>query len=158
MSTLSQEYPTVSVRQLCALLGVSRSWFYQRPRAPTQAERDIALRDVIEYIVLEFPGYGYRRVTAELHRQQWTVNHQRPLLEQVAAGQRKPRQEWRAVELGRLGQLVHAERAVLRGGVGVRLAGRQVCSQLGDIQPVLAGRTEPSGGWAGRRMGWQSSR
>jgi putative transposase len=37
------------------------------------------LRDVIERIVLEFPGYGYRRVTAELHRQHWEVNHKRVL-------------------------------------------------------------------------------
>jgi putative transposase len=29
--------------------------------------------------VLEFPGYGYRRVTAELHRQQWAVKHKRVL-------------------------------------------------------------------------------
>ena len=49
------------------------------PHAPTQAQRDGALRDAIERIVLEFPGYGYRRVTEELHRQQWTVNHKRVL-------------------------------------------------------------------------------
>jgi putative transposase len=79
MSSLQQEFPTLSVRQLCDLLSVSRSWFYERPHAPTQAERDVALRDAIERIVLEFPGYGYRRVTVELHRQQWEVNHKRVL-------------------------------------------------------------------------------
>jgi putative transposase len=79
MSSLRQEFPSLSIRQLCALLDVSRSWLYERPHAPTQAERDVALRDAIERIVLEFPGYGYRRVTAELHRQQWTVNHKRVL-------------------------------------------------------------------------------
>lgn len=79
MSSLQQEFPSLSVRQLCVLLGVSRSWLYQRPHQPTQAERDIALRDAIERIVLEFPGYGYRRVTAELHRQEWEVNHKRVL-------------------------------------------------------------------------------
>lgn len=79
MSSLQQEFVSLSVRQLCDLLSVSRSWFYQRPHAPTQAERDVALRDAIERIVLEFPGYGYRRVTAELHRQQWEVNHKRVL-------------------------------------------------------------------------------
>jgi transposase InsO family protein len=30
-------------------------------------------------IVLDFPGYGYRRVTAELRRQSWQVNHKRVL-------------------------------------------------------------------------------
>ena len=79
MSTLQQAFPSLSIRQLCALLGVSRSWFYERAQVPTQAERDVALRDAIERIVLEFPGYGYRRVTAELHRQQWEVNHKRVL-------------------------------------------------------------------------------
>jgi putative transposase len=79
MSSLQQEFPSLSVRQLCTLLGVSRSWVYERLQAPSQAEHDVALRDVIEQIVLEFPGYGYRRVTAELHRQQWLVNHKRVL-------------------------------------------------------------------------------
>jgi transposase InsO family protein len=79
MSGLQQEYPTLSVRQLCVLLGLSRSWFYERGDAADQAARDLALRDAIERIVLEFSGYGYRRVTAELHRQQWTVNHKRVL-------------------------------------------------------------------------------
>lgn len=79
MSSLQQQFPSLSVRQLCTLLGVSRSWVYERLEAPSQAERDVALRDAIEQIVLEFPGYGYRRVTAELHRQQWRVNHKRVL-------------------------------------------------------------------------------
>jgi transposase InsO family protein len=79
MSSLQHEFSSLSVRQLCALLGVSRSWLYERPNQPSQAERDGALRDAIERIVLEFPGYGYRRVTAELHRQNWEVNHKRIL-------------------------------------------------------------------------------
>jgi putative transposase len=79
MRSLQQQFPSLSVRQLCTLLGVSRSWVYERLEAPSQAERDVALRDAIEEIVLEFPGYGYRRVTAELHRQQWAVNHKRVL-------------------------------------------------------------------------------
>lgn len=61
------------------MTAVIYTWFYERPHTPTQAERDLALRDAIERIVLEFPGYGYRRVTAELHRQQWEVNHKRVL-------------------------------------------------------------------------------
>lgn len=79
MTTLQQGFPSLSVRQLCELLSVSRSWLYERPHTPTQAERDVALRDAIERIVLEFPGYGYRRVTAELRRQKWEVNHKRVL-------------------------------------------------------------------------------
>ncbi len=79
MSTLQQEFPNLSLRQLCLLLGVSRSWFYDRSDPPTQLARDVTLRDAIEQIVLLFPGYGYRRVTAALRRQDWNVNHKRVL-------------------------------------------------------------------------------
>jgi putative transposase len=71
--------PQLSVRRLCALLGVGRSWYYQCPTTPTRAERDVALRDAIERIVLEFPGYGYRRVTRALAHEGWAVNHKRVL-------------------------------------------------------------------------------
>ena len=47
--------------------------------APEPTEADIALRDAIERIVLACPGYGYRRGTAELHRQGQIVNHKRVL-------------------------------------------------------------------------------
>lgn len=57
----------VPVRQLCAILGVSRSWYYAAPEAGP-AEADVALRDAIERVVLRFPGYGYRRVTKPLQR------------------------------------------------------------------------------------------
>jgi predicted DNA-binding transcriptional regulator AlpA len=49
-----------TAHQLCGLLGLSRSWLYERPNQPNQAKREIALRDAIERIVLEFPDYGYR--------------------------------------------------------------------------------------------------
>src|SRR6266851_4284549 len=39
----------------------------------------VALRDAIELVILEFPGYGYRRVTYALQRQGWQVNHKRVL-------------------------------------------------------------------------------
>ena len=37
------------------------------------------MRDQIEDLILEFPGYGYRRVTHALARQGWTINHKRVL-------------------------------------------------------------------------------
>ena len=72
-------YPELSVRHLCQLLGVNRAWLYARATQPTQAERDVELRDAIEGVVLEFPGYGYRRVTKALQRDGWEVNHKRVL-------------------------------------------------------------------------------
>ncbi len=74
-----EEYPGLSVRGLCGLVGVDRSWYYHKPTAEEVVQRDVELRDAIERIVLEFPGYGYRRVTEELHRQEWDVNHKRVL-------------------------------------------------------------------------------
>ena len=73
------EHSQLSARRLCAFLGVGRSWYYERPTSPTRSERDVVLRDAIERIVLEFPGYGYRRVTKALVRQGWVVNHKRVL-------------------------------------------------------------------------------
>lgn len=73
---LQQEHPEASIRVLCRLAGVSRSWFYDRPGSDA---RDRALRDAIEALVLEFPGYGYRRVTHALARAGWSVNHKRVL-------------------------------------------------------------------------------
>ncbi len=69
----------ISERELCRVFGVSRSWHRERPSPQEKAAQDVELRDAIERIVLEFPGYGYRRVTKELHRRGWTVNHKKVL-------------------------------------------------------------------------------
>jgi transposase InsO family protein len=71
--------PAMPISRLCALLGVSRSWYYARAGTATRPEHDVTLRDVIERLVLEFPGYGYRRVTKALQRDGWVVNHKRVL-------------------------------------------------------------------------------
>jgi len=73
-----QDHPAIPITLLTDLFGVSRSWYYERPRAVRDAE-GVALRDAIEQIVLAFPGYGYRRVTKQLSRDGWTVNHKRVL-------------------------------------------------------------------------------
>lgn len=73
------EHPQMPITELCELLSVSRSWYYERPSAEASANKELDLRDAIEGIVLEFPGYGYRRVTAELHRRGWSVNRKRVL-------------------------------------------------------------------------------
>jgi len=75
----AHEEAAISERELCRLFEVSRSWYYERPSPEEKAARDIELRDAIERIVLEFPGYGYRRLTKELHRRGWSVNHKRVL-------------------------------------------------------------------------------
>ncbi len=72
-------YPDLSIRRLCQLVGAGRTWYYTRPSPEEVAARDTALRDAIERLVLDFPGYGYRRVTKALQRDGWAVNHKRVL-------------------------------------------------------------------------------
>jgi putative transposase len=80
IARLKEDHPEISERQMCRMFSVSRSWYYEKPTAAEQqARKELDLRDAIERIVLEFPGYGYRRVTAELRRRGWTVNHKRVL-------------------------------------------------------------------------------
>ena len=79
IARIKEEHPELPIERLCELMGVSRSWYYEHPSAEQKARKDVVLRDAIEQIVLEFPGYGYRRVTAALRRQGWRVNHKRVL-------------------------------------------------------------------------------
>jgi len=60
---------------------IPRSTFYHNPKeGPLEIFREDAdLEDEIERICLEFPRYGYRRVTKQLHRRGWSVNHKRAL-------------------------------------------------------------------------------
>jgi len=62
-------------------MDLPRSSYYYKAKARSleQLEEEADLRDLIEAIVLEFPRYGYRRVTKALHRQGLKVNHKRVL-------------------------------------------------------------------------------
>jgi len=58
-------------------VGIARSTYYYKPRG--KKPPDIDLAEAIEKIALDFPSYGYRRITAELNRQGLKVNHKRVL-------------------------------------------------------------------------------
>jgi putative transposase len=60
-------------------MGLARSTYYYRSRQKSlEAQKEQAdLRDRIEQIVVEFARYGYRRVTHQLRREGWKVNHKR---------------------------------------------------------------------------------
>ena len=61
-------------------MSLPRSTYYYHCRGQEEKlKQDADLRDKIEEIVLEFPGYGYRRVTHELRRRGLMVNHKRVL-------------------------------------------------------------------------------
>ena len=67
---LAQDYP-VSV--VCEIVECARSSYYHRP----QPSRDAGLLQTIEEVAAAWPRYGYRRVTHQLQREGWTVNHKR---------------------------------------------------------------------------------
>ncbi len=67
----------MTVERMCTLAKVSRTGFYRRPADAPRADRDMALRDAQQRIALEFPSYGWRRMTVELRRRGWAVNHKR---------------------------------------------------------------------------------
>ena len=64
---------------LCQMTGLSRAGFY-RWRIPRQATPvEMEIRDQMQKVALESSAYGYRRVTAELRRRGFDVNHKRVL-------------------------------------------------------------------------------
>ncbi len=58
-------------------MGISRSTYYYKPKGKKPSDMDLA--EKIEEIALDFPSYGYRRITAQLHRDDIKVNHKRVL-------------------------------------------------------------------------------
>jgi len=62
-------------------MNIARSTFYcrRKTRNPDRMKAEADLVDRIEAICLEFPRYGYRRVTEQLKRDRWLVNHKRVL-------------------------------------------------------------------------------
>jgi putative transposase len=67
----------LAIERMCALAGVSRRGFYRFRPDRNLGERDMDLRDAIQRIALEMPGYGRPRITAELRRRGWVVNPKR---------------------------------------------------------------------------------
>jgi len=68
---LTEKY---SVKVVCEVLGVTRSSYYYQPvESPDEAK----LRGAIKKTAAEWPTYGYRRMTKQLQRGEWVVNHKR---------------------------------------------------------------------------------
>jgi transposase InsO family protein len=68
---LAEEYP---IKVACEVLDVARSsYYYQLIESPDEAK----LRGAIKETAAEWPTYGYRRITEQLRRGEWVVNHKR---------------------------------------------------------------------------------
>jgi putative transposase len=68
-----------AVSALCQMTGLNRAGFY-RSRTPRQATPvEMEIRNEMQKIAVESPAYGYRRITAELQKRGFAVNHKRVL-------------------------------------------------------------------------------
>ena len=72
---VDRQHPVLSTARQCALMGISRSSVYYRPRAPSQ--KDLALMKLIDQQYLATPFYGSRRMKVWLGRQGQWVNRKR---------------------------------------------------------------------------------
>jgi putative transposase len=67
----------IPLERLCRLALVSRAGFYRWRDALPATDADLDLRDEIQRIALEFPYYGWPRITAELEKRGCPANHKR---------------------------------------------------------------------------------
>jgi hypothetical protein len=69
---------TLSISQSCEALEVSRSGYYRwRTKPDIVSSANMDLKNQIQEIALEFTGYGYRRMTAELQNRGFEVKRKR---------------------------------------------------------------------------------
>lgn len=74
-SLLDPSQSTISLRRQCTLLGLNRSSYYYQP-APV-VDGELTLTHRIDAIYTEHPYYGSPKITAQLQRDGYTVNHKR---------------------------------------------------------------------------------
>lgn len=74
---------SLSIQHATRLMNVSRcgyyKWLQQSNSNPNQAKIDMQIRDELQKIAIDYPGYGYRRMTVELRRRGHHLNHKRVL-------------------------------------------------------------------------------
>ena len=68
----------LTIQRMVKLAGVSRAGYYRfDENEKSGSDSDMDLRDAIQRIALEWPSYGRRRITRELHRRGRAVNWKR---------------------------------------------------------------------------------
>jgi putative transposase len=69
---------SLSIERMCQMVPVSRRGFYRSLQEQQLLVEEMEVRAAIQQIALEHRRrYGYRRITAELHRRGMQVNHKR---------------------------------------------------------------------------------
>jgi putative transposase len=87
LSIIEREQPELPLSMQAELLDLSRSSLYYRPVPPSAQE--IAIKRRIDEIYTQYPFYGSRRITAQLHREEVLINRkavQRHMQEMGIAG------------------------------------------------------------------------
>jgi hypothetical protein len=69
----------VPISKGCSSLNINRRTYYYNLKERRIDLSDKTIRSNILGIALEFPKYGYRRITAELHRMGQITNHKKVL-------------------------------------------------------------------------------
>ena len=64
---------------LCQMTGLNRAGFYRWRLARLATPIEMELRDQMQKTALKWPAYGYRRITHELQKQGFDINHKRVL-------------------------------------------------------------------------------
>ena len=62
---------------LCQMTGLSRAGFYRRRLPRPSMPVEMGIRDELQKVALDSPAYGYRRITAELQKRGFDINHKR---------------------------------------------------------------------------------
>ena len=69
----------LSISTACETLGIHKSVYYAWQKRVPSVSSEGTIRQNMHSIAQEFPGYGYRRITVELHRRKMAVNHKKVL-------------------------------------------------------------------------------
>jgi len=77
--TTSLPQGELTIERMCALVGVSRAGYYRAWAASAPRAEETGLRDAIQRAAIDNRHYGYRRITIEIGREGWSVNHKRVL-------------------------------------------------------------------------------
>ena len=79
------------ISQVCGVLDLSRSSYYYQAQMSTDQGDD--LEAALQRLATQWPTYGYRRLTMQLHREGYQVNskHVRVLMAQLLTHRARPR-------------------------------------------------------------------